>query len=342
MEKTLREIAALVDGNIIGDGDLIIRGVKDIKHALPEDLTFAVEPHLEAAERCGAGAVIVPETVKFYQKPAICVSNPRAAFIKLLEIYTPPLKVRRGVHPTAVIGEHAVIGKDVSVMPYAVIEDHAVVGDRSIVYPFVYIGQNTKIGGDCLLYPNVTIRENCVVGDRAIIHSGAVIGSDGFGFVTEGGKHTKMPQIGNVIIEDDVEIGANVGIDRATMDSTVIKRGTKVDNLVHLGHNVTVGEDGLIVAQTGIAGSTTIGDHCTFAGQCGCVGHIEIGDHCTFAARSAPIGDVPAGSFYGGFPARPHRDWLRVQAGMQKTPELVRKMREMEKRLAELEKKLKG
>lgn len=342
MEKTLREIAAIVDGNIIGDGEVFIRGVKDIEHALVSDITFAVEPHLETAETCGAGAVIVPETVKSYGKPAICVANPRAAFTKLLKIFMPPLKVRRGVHPTAVIGEHAIIGENVSIMPYAVIDDHAVVGDRTIVYPFVYIGQNAKVGADCLIYPNVTVRENCIVGNRVIIHCGAAVGSDGFGFVTEGGKHTKVPQIGNVIVEDDVEIGANVGIDRATLDSTIIKKGTKVDNLVHLGHNVIIGEDGLIVAQTGIAGSTKVGDHCTFAGQCGCVGHIEIGDHCTFAARSAPIGNVPSGSFYGGFPARPHREWLRVQAGLQKTPDMLKKMREMEKRLEELEKKARG
>jgi UDP-3-O-[3-hydroxymyristoyl] glucosamine N-acyltransferase len=185
----------------------------------------------------------------------------------------------------------------------------------------------------------VTIRENCQVGSRVIIQSGAVIGSDGFGFVTVGGKHQKVPQVGNVIIEDDVEIGANTCLDRATTGSTIVKQGTKIDNLVHLAHNVVVGENCFFVAQTGIAGSAKIGNNVTFAGQSGSAGHLTIGDNCVFAARSAPINDTPANSFCAGFPARPHKEWLRSEAAVGRLPELIKKVRELEQRLAEVEKK---
>ncbi len=338
MKKTLQEIAALVDGNILGESEIEFTGATGLEQAGSTDITFAVEPHLAAAELCQAGAVIVPKTIAAYAKPAIQVENPRAAFTKLLELFTPPLKIKREIHPTAIVGEHVKIGKNVAIMPYVVIADEAIIDDDVVLYPHVYVGQGAKIGSGTMIYPNVTIREFCQIGERVIIHSGSVIGSDGFGFVTQAGTHSKVPQVGNVVIEDDVEIGANVGIDRATTGSTLIKRGTKLDNLVHIAHNVQIGEAGLIVAQTGIAGSTKVGHHVTFAGQCGCVGHIEIGDHCIFAARTAPISDVPSGSFYGGFPARPHKEWLKVQAGLHKTPDMIKKMRELEKRLAELEK----
>lgn len=337
MKKTLLEIAQLIDGNILGEAELTITGVTSIEQAGQSDLTFAVEPYLGTGEHCAAAAVIVPDTVTEYAKPAIRVPNPRAAFTKLLALFTPPLLIKYEIHPTAVIGEHVRIGEHVAIMPYVVIADNAVIEDNVLLYPHTYIGQNAKVAEGSIIYPNVTIREFCKIGKRVIIHSGAVIGSDGFGFVTAEGKHTKVPQVGNVVLQDDVEIGANVGIDRATTGSTVIKQGTKIDNLVHLAHNVVIGEHGLIVAQTGIAGSTIVGDGVTFAGQCGCVGHIEIGDHCVFAARSAPIGNVAANSFYAGFPARPHQEWLRGEAANRKLPDMAKRIRELEKRLAKLE-----
>lgn len=224
-------------------------------------------------------------------------------------------------------------------MPYVVIADNVKIGDNTVLYSHSFIGEKTVIGKDTVIYPNVTVREGAQIGNAVIIHSGAVIGSDGFGFVTQAGKHNKVPQVGNVIIEDNVEIGANVAIDRATTGSTIIKSGTKVDNLVHIAHNVVIGENGLVVAQTGIAGSTIVGSNVTFAGQCGCVGHIKIGDNTVFAARSAPINDVPANSFYAGFPAKPHKEWLRTKAGVNKVPDMLKKIKELEKRLAELESK---
>ena len=336
---TLQEIAELVNGNILGKAEITITGVTNLDNATASDISFAVEPHIAQGETCNAGAVIIPDTIEQYGKPAIRVANPREAFTKLLELFTPPLKIKHEIHSTAVLGANVTVGNNVAIMPYVVIADDASIGDNVILYPHTYVGQNATIAEDCIIYPNVTIREFCSVGKRNIIHSGAVIGSDGFGFITAQGKHTKVPQVGNVVLEDDVEIGANVGIDRATTGSTIVKHGTKVDNLVHLAHNVVIGENGLIVAQTGIAGSTKVGHNVTFAGQCGSVGHINIGDNCVFVARSAPISDVPAGSYYGGFPARPHKEWLRTEAAANKAADVAKKVRELEKRLAQLESK---
>jgi UDP-3-O-[3-hydroxymyristoyl] glucosamine N-acyltransferase len=336
---TLQEIANLVEGNILGGAEITITGVTNLDNATASDISFAVEPHIAQGETCNAGAVIIPDNIEQYAKPAIRVANPRAAFTKLLEVFTPPLKIKREVHSTAVIGENVTLGHNVAIMPYVVIADDVIIGDNVILYPHTYVGQSAEIDEDSLIYPNVTIREFCKIGKRVIIHCGAVIGSDGFGFITAQGKHSKVPQVGNVVLQDDVEIGANVGIDRATTGSTILKKGTKVDNLVHLAHNVVIGENGLIVAQTGIAGSTKVGNNVTFAGQCGSVGHINIGDNCVFVARAAPISDVPAGSYYGGFPARPHKEWLRTEAAANKAADLAKKVRQLEKRLAQLEDK---
>lgn len=334
----LGEIADLVNGTVLGDREISITGVSGMEDAGDGELTFAVPPHIEQAGLSSAAAVILPDTVTEFVKPAIRVANPRVAFTRLLEMFNPPPAIVRGVHPTAVIGKNVKLGKSVAVMPYVVIADKAVIGENTVLYPHTYIGENVHIGQDTCIYPNVTVRENCRIGDRVMVHSGAVIGSDGFGFVTQNGIHHKVPQVGNVVIEDDVEIGANVAIDRATTSSTVVKRGTKIDNLVHLAHNVVIGEDCFLVAQTGIAGSAKIGNHVTFAGQCGSAGHLTVGDNCVFAARSAPISDIPAGSFYAGFPARPHKEWLRAEASMYKVPDLIKKVRDLEKRLAKIEK----
>ena len=337
MKKTLTEIAAFLGGSLINDAELEISGVTNIEDAGPGDITFAVPPHLEKAMASRAAAVIIPETVTEFPKPAIRLANPRLAFCRLLELFTPPQKVDRGVHPSAVIGRNVTLGGNVAIMPCAVIADGVTIGENTVIYPHSYVGQESHIGADCIIYPNVTIRENCRVGSRVLINSGAVVGSEGFGFITVDKKHHKVPQVGNVVVEDDVEIGANVTIDRATTGSTLVKRGSKIDNLVHLAHNVVVGENCLMVAFTGIAGSAKIGNNVTFAGQSGCNGHITVGDNCVFAARTAPISDVPAGSFYAGFPARPHREWIKTEAAVGKLPELIKKMRELEKRIAELE-----
>ena len=337
MKKTLREIADLIDGVLLGDGDIEITGVTNIEDAAATDIAFAVAPHLDKAAQSLAAAVIIPSAITEFGKPAIRVENPRVAFVSLLQLFTPQIAVEPGVHAAAVVGKDVSIGENVSIMAYAVIADNVKIGNNTIVYPHTYIGNNVTIGSGSLIYPNVTVNEGCHIGNQVIIHSGAVIGSDGFGFITVGGRHQKVPQVGNVLIEDDVEIGANVTIDRATTGSTIVKRGTKIDNLVHLAHNVVIGENCFLVAQTGIAGSVKVGNNVTFAGQSGSAGHLTIGDNCVFAARSAPISDVPSGSFYAGFPARPHREWLRSEASTNKMPDLIKKVRDLEKRLAAIE-----
>lgn len=337
MKKTLRELAELLNGTLLGDGDIEITGVTNIEDATIMDITFAVAPHLDKAVLSKAGAIIIPLTITEFAKPAIRVENPRVAFTDLLKIFTPPSTVEVGIHATAVVGIGTEIGKNVSILPYVVIGDNVQIGDNTIIYPHTYIGNGATIDSDSLLYANVTVGQGCQIGKRVILHSGAVIGSDGFGFITIGGHHQKVPQVGNVLIEDDVEIGANTTIDRATTGSTIVKQGTKIDNLVHLAHNVVIGENCFLVAQTGIAGSAKVGNYVTFAGQSGSAGHLTIGDHCVFAARAAAISDVPAGSFYAGFPARPHKQWLRAEASANKMPDLIKKVRDLEKRLAAME-----
>ena len=207
------------------------------------------------------------------------------------------------------------------------------IGAGVTVYPHAYIGQYSEIGDHTVIYPSATVREHCRVGARCTIHSCAVIGADGFGFTTEAGVHTKVPQVGGVVIEDDVEIGAHVGIDRATLGATVIGKGTKIDNLVHIGHNCNIGANCLIVAQTGISGSTKVGHNVTFGGQVGTVGHINIGANSVYAARSGIIGDMPEGVFCAGFPVQPHAEWLRVQAAIRRLPEMVKKIKALEKEI---------
>ena len=337
MKKTLREIAELVGARLEGDGDIVISGLDNIEGAGPHDLTFAVEPHIDAARECKAAAVMLPEGVENFPKPAIYVEEPRAAFAKLMDAFTPKLVFETGVSPKAHIGKDVKIGRDVVILPFAVVDDHAVIGDRVTLYPHTYIGQYAEVGDDTVIYSSATVREHCHVGKRCVIHCSAVIGSDGFGFTTKDGVHTKVPQVGNVVLEDDVEIGAHDGIDRAAMGSTVIGHGTKIDNLVHIGHNCKIGPNCLIVAQTGISGSTTVGHNVTFGGQVGTVGHITIGANSVYAARSGIIGNMPEGVFCAGFPVQQHTEWLRMQAAMKRLPELYKKLRKLEKKLGKNE-----
>ena len=225
------------------------------------------------------------------------------------------------------------IGENVTIMPFAFIDDNAKIESGAVIYPHAYIGQYAEIGENTVVYSSATVREYCKVGKRCVIHSSAVIGSDGFGFTTKDGVHTKVPQVGNVLVEDDVEIGAHVGIDRAAMGSTVIGHGTKIDNLVHIGHNCKIGANCLIVALTGISGSTIVGDNVTFGGQTGTVGHITIGGNSVYAGRSGITNNMPENSFCAGFPAQPHAEWLRMKAAEKKLPELVKKIHKLEKLL---------
>ena len=325
MQKTLKEIAKLVDGELIGDGAIKITGLNSIDTAKSGDLTFADEKHVEAAKNCAASAVMISKNFGG-EIPAntIKVDDSRIAFAKLMENFK----------PQAYIGDGAKIAPTAKIMAFAYIADGAEISDGAIIYPHTYIGQNAKIGADTVIYSSVTVREYCEIGARCVIHASTVIGADGFGFTTSKGVHTKVPQIGNVIIEDDVEIGAHVGIDRAAMGSTVIGHGTKIDNLVHIGHNCKIGANCLIVAQTGISGSTIVGDNVTFGGQVGTVGHIKIGGNSVYAARSGISKNMPEGFFGSGFPIQPHNEWLRTQGAIKKLPDLIKKVQQLEKKLA--------
>ena len=338
MEKNLREIAELIGGELFGDSEVLINGLSNIPMARAGDLTFAVPPHIDEAKTCAASAVLIPPDIQDFPKPAIKVQDPRAAFAKLLELFTPKLDIPVGISPKAHIGKDVKISEGVTIMPFAVIDDGAEIQSGAIIYPHVYIGQHAIIGEDTVIYSSATIREFCKVGKRCVIHSSAVIGSDGFGFTTANGIHTKVPQVGNVVIEDDVEIGAHVGIDRAAMGSTIIGHGTKIDNLVHIAHNCKIGANCLIVAQTGISGSTTVGDNVTFGGQVGTVGHITIGSNSVYAARSGISKNMPEGFFGCGFPIQSHSDWLKHQAALKKVPELIEKIRKLEQTIEKLTK----
>ena len=339
MHKTLGEIAELIGGTVLGDSGIAIEGITNIEDASENYITFAIPPHLEKASKCAAAAVIIPDSVEEFAKPAVRVDNPRMAFIKLLEYFTPKDAVKSGVHPTAVVGDNVSLGANVAVMANVYIGDNVCIGDNTIIYPNASIGRDVTIGAGSIIYSNVTIYAKSIIGSKVILQAGSVIGSDGFGFVTYGGQHHKVPHVGNVVIEDRVEIGANVTIDRGTTGSTVIGCGTKIDNLVHIAHNVIVGENCFFVAFTGISGSTKIGNNVTFAGQSGSVGHITIGNNCVFAGKSGVTGNVPDNSFYAGFPARPHKEWLKNEAAQRKIPAMLKRLQEMEGRLQELERK---
>ena len=315
MEKTVNAIAALVGGTVHGDGTRMIRGLASLDEAGVNDLAFAVPPHIDAA-RAGAkaGALLLPKGTEGFSCPVIFVEDPKAAFAKLLTSFTPPIEHVVGVSDEAYIGCDVQIGEGVTILPFAYIDDHAVLGAGVTVYPHAYIGQYSEIGDHTVIYPN----------------------ADGFGFTTEAGVHTKVPQVGGVVIEDDVEIGAHVGIDRATLGATVIGKGTKIDNLVHIGHNCSIGANCLIVAQTGISGSTKVGHNVTFGGQVGTVGHINIGANSVYAARSGIIADMPEGVFCAGFPVQPHTEWLRVQAAIRRLPDLAKKVKSLERELEQL------
>lgn len=341
MEKTLQELTSFLKGTLENDNpQLKITGVNGLVEAGPKDISFAVPPYVEVCHKSRAGVMILaPGDQGLTDRPVIRVANPRAAFAALLELFRAPETVARVISEKAFVSPKAKIGKNVAIQPFAVVEADAEVGDNTILYPHAYVGRHCKVGKDCIFYPNVTLRERCVVGDRVILQAGCVIGGDGFGFITTNGKHSKVPQTGNVVIGDDVEIGCNTCIDRATVDSTIVGSGTKIDNLVHLGHNDVIGENCLLVAHVGISGSVTVGHNCTFGGQSATVGHIKIGDNCTFGGRTGIISDIPSNSIMAGFPAQNHMDWLRQTANLRKVNNLVQKLKALEKEVAQLQKK---
>ncbi len=340
MSLTLDEIARRVGGTVSGDGSTRIHGVNGLKEAGPGEIAFLANPKY-AALLAGtrASAVIVGDGIAA-PIPSIRVRNPDLAFGRAAEFLAgSPYRPPPGIHPSAVVAKDAAIGKDVAIGALAVVEPGATIGDRTVLCPQVYVGQAARIGPDCLLWPQVVVRERCEVGARVILHSGVVIGSDGFGFATEDGVHHKIPQIGTVVLEDDVEIGANTAVDRARFGRTVIGRGTKIDNLVQIAHNVQVGENCLLAAQTGIAGSTRLGKSVVLAGQVGVTGHLEIGDGAIVTAQSGIDKSVLPGAVVSGSPARPRQQHLRALAGADRAQEAQREIRRLRQELEDLRKK---
>ncbi len=343
MKFTLKEIAEIVGGELVGDPNIVITGISGIKEAKEGDITFLANPkYYSLMKTTKASAIITSKDVKNSSKPIIRTNNPSWAFAKVVSLVAPKDVMHpQGIHPTAIISPSARLGRDVAVGAYTIIEDEVDIGEGTIIYGGCYIGHHTRIGKKCLIYPNVSIRERIEIGNRVIIHSGAVIGSDGFGFATVRGVQEKIPQIGTVVIGDDVEIGANVTIDRARFDKTVIGKGTKIDNLVQIAHNVIIGENCIIVAQAGISGSTTLGKNVILAGQAGLVGHIHIGDGAIVAAQAGVTKSVPPNTKVSGYPAKPHDVAKRVNACVQRLPQLYKKVKELEKKIEELQEKLK-
>ena len=336
---TLREIAERLEGELAGDhGDIVILEVASLREAVPGNISFlAHRRYLKDLQETRASAIVLPKGVSFDRLPSIRVDNPYFAFAQLLHLFYDLPYQSKGVDERAIVRRGVQIGRDVTLYPYVYIEEDASIGDQVMIYPGTFVGKGSLIGDHSIIYPNVTIREGCRIGRRVIIHSGAVIGSDGFGFVPYKGEHHKIPQVGGVIIGDDVEIGANTTIDRATIGNTVIKRGTKIDNLVQIAHNVSVGEDCVFAAQAGIAGSTQIGNHVTMAGQAGVTGHIRIGDQVTVAGQAGVTKDVKEGQTVAGMPALPHREWLKAMAVFEDLPELKKKISELGNRIEEIE-----
>ncbi|MCM8764948.1 MAG: UDP-3-O-(3-hydroxymyristoyl)glucosamine N-acyltransferase [Candidatus Omnitrophica bacterium] len=344
-KMTVREIARLVGGEIVGDPDIVITDVSGIKEAKKGSITFVANPkYIMLLKSTQASAVIVSQNNHYSVNSnltLIKVENPTLAFSKIIALIGPePVTFKPGIHSTAIIGKNVKLGKDISIQPYTVIEDNAVIGDRTVIGAGTYIGHYTKIGNDCFIYPHVIIRERIIIGDRVNIHSGTVIGGDGFGFATVKGVHHKIPQIGTVEIGNDVEIGSNVTIDRARFEKTYIGNGVKIDNLVQIAHNVIIGDNTIIVAQVGISGSTRVGKNVIIAGQAGLIGHIEVGDNAIIGGKAGVTKNVPASTNVSGFPAREKWEDMKCAAYLRRSPEIFEKIKVIEKRIAQLEKKI--
>jgi len=334
----LKDFAELVDGQVLGDPDIDITGVAGIQDAETGDITFlSSQRFLKDLRRSRASAAIVSDEVEGLDMPQVRVASPYRAFAAAIAFFHPQA-MQKPLPGPAAISETAHIGENVTVHPFVYIADGASIGDNTVLFPGVFIGQQAAVGSNCVIHANVTIRERCSLGDRVVVHAGTVIGSDGFGYVFDEGRHHKIPQVGRVTIEDDVEIGSNVSIDRATLGETRIGKGTKIDNLVQIAHNVTVGEYSLLVAQVGISGSCTLGSHVTLAGQAGVADHAIIESGTVIGGKAGVMGGRTTKGFYIGSPIAPHREFMKAHAYFLKLPDMNKKIKELEARINHLEK----
>jgi UDP-3-O-[3-hydroxymyristoyl] glucosamine N-acyltransferase len=335
-ELTLREIADAVGGTVVGNPDRRISGLQPLDLAGPEHLSFLHNPRYAAqAQSSEAGAVIVASADMLAGRDLLVCPEPYLAMARALELVHPPRPLRPGVHASAWVDPTASVADDAEVGPFVTVGEGAAVGERSRIDAGCVIGAHAAVGSECHLHPRVVVEERCRVGDRCILHAGVVIGSDGYGFATSGGIHHKVPQVGVAVIEDDVELGANVCVDRGTLGQTRVGRGTKVDNLVQIAHNVSVGEGCLLVAQVGISGSSRLGDHVVLGGQAGVVGHVVIGARSRISARAVVAKSVPEDAWVTGNPARPHREWLRANANLARVDKLRQRVEVLEAALAD-------
>ena len=338
MEKKLSEIAEILGGTVVGDGNVVIRDIEGIDEAEEGDLTFIANPkYRKKLETTSASAVLVSAEIEDSSKNLVVVKDSYASMAKILGIYYPEQRDAVKISEDAFIAGGVKMAEGVTIYPGVYIGRGAKIESGAILYPNVFIGNDVMIGEDSILYPNVTVYRKCIIGKRVILHAGVVVGSDGFGFANPGVDNLKVPQVGFVQIDDDVEIGANTAIDRGTLGKTWIKKGVKIDNLVQIAHNVVIGENSIIVAQVGISGSTKLGKSVMLGGQAGLVGHLDIGDNVMVGAQAGVPEDIPPNQVVSGSPHMPHRSWLRTQAHLPKLPEMRKTMISLLKRVEKLE-----
>jgi len=329
---TASEIAKYLQGEVVGDGHAILNSFAPADRAQPGDLTFAeTEEYFAAAEASTATAIIADKRFNSAKKILIRVPNARIAFARVLALFFPEPKFPAGIHPTAVITPGAKIDASAHIGPHCIVGERVQMGARSVLQGGNSVGADAKLGEDVNLFPHVTIYPRTEIGNRVRIHAGTVIGSDGYGYVLDGGVHRKVPQIGNVILGDDVEIGANVTVDRGALGTTVIGKGTKIDNLVQIAHNVEIGEHCLVIAQVGIAGSAKLGNYVVLAGQVGIGGHLKIGNQVTVGAQAGVMTDIPDGGKWLGSPAQPDQEMKRQFIAVRRLPDLLKRVAEFER-----------
>lgn len=341
MPFTAAQLAEKLQGEVLGDGSVALTGFAPADCARPGDLTFAEkETYFAAAEQSQATAILVPAGFTSIAKVLIRVANPRVAVAKLLPLFFPPDEHAPGVHPNAHIAASAQVDPTAHIGPNCVIGERVKIGARAMLHGGNHVGRDCQLGDDVCLFPNVVIYPKCQIGHRVAIHAGTVIGSDGYGYVFDEGRHRKMQQVGNIIINDDVEIGANAAIDRGALGATIIGQGTKIDNLVHIAHNVVIGRNCLVMGQVGFAGSTRLGDYCVIASQSGIAGHLKLGNQAMVGAKSGVMRDIPDKGTVLGIPAMPDKQTKRQMIALQQLPELIRRTRELEKQVEELKARL--
>ncbi len=340
MELTAKAAADLVSGRLEAREDLLIRGIQALDKAGPDEISFAVGPkYRDLVDACRAGVIILPENWPFeVKKPAIFVKDPYLAYARLAETFTRRPFEAAGISPAATMGHGCRIPEKVSIHAGTFIGDASTIGARTTIYPGAVVGRGVEIGEDCVIYPNVVIYDGCRIGNRVVVHAGTVIGSDGFGYARDGEAYVKIPQVGIVVIEDDVEIGANVTIDRAALGETRIGHGTKIDNLVQIAHNVVIGPHSVLVGQVGVAGSARIGRGVVVGGQAGIVGHVTVGDKVMIGAQAGIAGNVRPGEVVSGTPAMPHSLWRKVGVALKRLPAIIREVRDLKNRVTQLEK----